>query len=474
MTPVPKTRLRRLRSRASLIAATVVLQAAVIGLGWFFSLRMAREDVSERARDREMDELAQAADRFVQTLSERIPGKITYGSPNWESAQTLVEQSRAPRGSVIVLLDATGHIICHPSLRESPNLRKLDYSDVLVNLWPNNEQIALGGIKPGTVMTGESDLLAGPVAMAVKYSGESGVRVVVHQSAAGMAAVEAQMTSGFTMWGGVAGLGVLVVSLGGSILLVRRYDSLLAKANEELEAEVERRTRRGLAIRNGLIFGLAKLADYRDTDTGKHLERICTYCELLANEMLGRHAEIDRPWIERLKLAASMHDIGKVGIPDSILLKPGALTPAERRLMELHPMIGADTLVAIRHRVGDDELLNMGIQVTLSHHERHDGAGYPYGLSGDQIPIAARIVGLADMYDALTSKRVYKEAMSHEEAVRTICEGRGTHFDPDVVDAFMLVHQRFEAAGSVIRQPDEDRPPLLRAVEKAEAARAAA
>jgi putative two-component system response regulator len=271
------------------------------------------------------------------------------------------------------------------------------------------------------------------------------------------------------LWGALAGVTVLGVSLVGSVMLVRRYDSLLARANERLESEVDRRTRTGLAIRNGLIFGLAKLADYRDTDTGKHLERICRYSELLAEEMLGKHPEIDRPWIDRLKLASSMHDIGKVGIPDAILLKPGPLTPHERQLMELHPIIGADTLVAIRKRVGDDDLLNMGIQVTLSHHERFDGTGYPYRLQGEQIPLAARIVALADIYDALTSARVYKRPISHEEAIVLIRGLRGSHLDPAVVDALLNIEGKFADARLVFATSCEveERPHLVATAELA-------
>jgi len=437
------------RSRASLIAATVLLQAAVIGLGWFASLHLARADVSERARDRFMEEVARGVEQFNQQLTQAVDGPVKYQSPAWDKVQTLVENYKLPRGATLVLLDRFGRILCHPSLRTSPNLRSIDYSEVLVTLSPSGEKASLAGIEPGTVLTGGTELLNGSANVAVTYNERAQARVVAHQSASQLASLESRLTSGFMLWGGIAGLLVLGVTLVGSVMLVRRYDSILARANERLESEVERRTRTGLSIRNGLIFGLAKLADYRDTETGKHLERICRYCELLAEELLGSHPEIDRAWIDRLKLASSMHDIGKVGIPDSILLKPGALTPQERQLMQLHPIIGADTLVAIRNRVGDDDLLNMGIQVTLSHHERFDGTGYPYQLQGEQIPLAARIVALADIYDAVTSSRVYKKALSHEDAVTTIRSSRGTHFDPAIVDAFLRVEGRFADARMV-------------------------
>lgn len=272
-----------------------------------------------------------------------------------------------------------------------------------------------------------------------------------------------------------AGGTIVLLSAGGLFLLMRRYDSILMRLNRDLENEVIRQVRSGLTIRNSLIFGLAKLADYRDTDTGKHLERICRYCEILALELKKEFEEIDEGWIESLRLASPMHDIGKVGIPDAILLKPGQLSERERRLMEQHTLIGADTLVAIRRRVGDDELLNMSIQVALYHHERWDGNGYPFGMSGELIPLCARVVALADVYDALTSTRVYKHAMTHEEACALIRSNRGSHFDPRVVDAFNLTHQAFDAARAELRPEGSDieKPHLLAAVERAEEARRA-
>ena len=273
---------------------------------------------------------------------------------------------------------------------------------------------------------------------------------------------------------GAAGI-IVLLSAGGLFLLMRRHDSILVRLNQNLEQEVLRQVRGGLTIRNALIFGLAKLADYRDTDTGKHLERICRYCEILAGELRAEFEEIDEGWIEHLRLAAPMHDIGKVGIPDAILLKPGSLSDRERRLMEQHTLIGADTLVAIRRRVGNDELINMCIQVALYHHERWDGTGYPFGLSGETIPLCARVVALADVYDALTSDRVYKRAMPHQEARGLILANRGTHFDPRVVDAFERAQAALDAARLDLRPEgsDVEKPHLLAAVERAEEARRA-
>ncbi len=211
----------------------------------------------------------------------------------------------------------------------------------------------------------------------------------------------------------------------------------------------EQTARRRLEVvaRNTLIFGLAKLAEYRDSDTGAHLDRISAYCQLLCVPLREQHPEIDGAWVDRLTLASSMHDIGKVGIPDAVLLKPGRLDDAERTVIERHPDLGFRALDAIIRRGGSDRLLEMSADIAACHHERWDGKGYPNGLAGDRIPLAARIVSVADVYDALTSERVYKPAMPHEQAVELIRKGAGSQFDPQVVAAF----DRMEASFRKVR-----------------------
>lgn len=450
--PSPKKPFR-FRSRGSLIAATVLLQALVIGLGWFATMSVTRSDVEEKAQQRLMEEGSRLALDVSQRLEAEVGGPIVAGQASWEKAQRLIESLRLPGGAMVLLLDDRGGLLCHPLARPDP-ARSLDYSETVLKVWPRGDPVTLGSLKPAQAITGEADLLTGPTQLAVVRNETLTATIVVHQPDAMVRASVAAITRDMQRWAGVGALGVLLLTVVGSTLLVRKYDTMLMRVNHQLELEVERRMRRGLAIRNGMIFGLAKLADHRDTDTGRHLERICRYSELLATEMLGQRAEIDRAWIERLRLASSMHDIGKVGIPDAILLKPGRLTPAEREIMETHTIIGADTLIAIRNHAGDDELLNMAIQVTLSHHERWDGMGYPYRLSQEQIPLAARIVALADMYDAVTSQRVYKGAMGHEEACGLILSERGTHFDPAVVDTFERIEDRFNEIRATLHPPE--------------------
>ncbi len=231
----------------------------------------------------------------------------------------------------------------------------------------------------------------------------------------------------------------------------------LRDLNENLEQKVQERTRqleeehaRLVRTQNAIIFGMAKLTESRDDDTGKHLERIEKYVEILARELGKTDDSIDEHWIEQVKATSALHDIGKVGIPDAVLQKPGRLSPDERKVIELHPEIGGDTLNAVREKLGTSdsdlratEYLRRAMEITYGHHEKWDGSGYPYGTQGDGIALAARLVSVADVYDALVSKRVYKSGMTHEQAGDIIREGAGQHFDPRVVEAFNATEDKF-------------------------------
>lgn len=220
--------------------------------------------------------------------------------------------------------------------------------------------------------------------------------------------------------------------------------SRLQRRTEEhadgLSQIVEEKVREISDSQMALIFALAKLSESRDDETGKHMERIQAFCRLLADRLRGKPgfaAQIDGTFLANLICASPLHDIGKVGIEDRILRKPGRLTPEEFEIMKRHSVIGAETLEAVRQKYPGNEFVRMGIEIARSHHERWDGTGYPDGLAGTAIPLSARIMGLADVYDALRSKRHYKEGFPHAKAVAIIREERGTHFDPDVADAFL-------------------------------------
>ena len=198
--------------------------------------------------------------------------------------------------------------------------------------------------------------------------------------------------------------------------------------------------------RDATILALAKLAEHRDPETGAHLERVQEYCRLLSEHLATnpKYATvISKSFIETIVRSSPLHDIGKVGISDHILLKPGRLTPHEFETMKRHSILGGDTIRNLIQQGRTQDFLQMGMEIAYHHHEKYNGKGYPFGLAGEAIPLSARIVAVADVYDALTSKRVYKEAMPHEQAAAIIREDAGSHFDPDVVAAFCAQEEHF-------------------------------
>ncbi len=216
--------------------------------------------------------------------------------------------------------------------------------------------------------------------------------------------------------------------------------------------------------RDAVILALAKLAEHRDPETGAHLERVQTYCRLISETLASARKyapQISPDFIATIFRSAPLHDIGKVGIPDRILLKPGQLTPEEFAIMKTHTTIGGNTIRTLLTQRRRQEFLQMGMEIALYHHEKYDGSGYPAGLAGEHIPLAGRIMALADVYDALRTRRVYKAAMGHEEAAAIIREGCGRHFDPDVAAVFFERQHDFERLAQELADqlPDPAQPP---------------
>jgi cyclic di-GMP phosphodiesterase len=236
-------------------------------------------------------------------------------------------------------------------------------------------------------------------------------------------------------------------------------DDFIAKPFEpaELLARVQSADRiLSMETRDVAIFAMAKLAESRDPETGSHLERVMNYSRILAKQLpaIGRLTDqIDGDYVRAIYATSPLHDIGKVGIPDCVLLKPGRLSDREFEIMKTHTTVGARTLDAAVQRFPGTRFLEMARSIAVSHHEHWDGTGYPTGLRGQNIPLCGRIVAVADVYDAMTSKRVYKEAFSHDIARSLIVKEAGTHLDPDVVDAFMAAEQAIMAVRERFSEP---------------------
>ncbi|MBK6636469.1 MAG: two-component system response regulator [Rhodocyclaceae bacterium] len=243
-------------------------------------------------------------------------------------------------------------------------------------------------------------------------------------------------------------------------LALKAQQDFLRDKSDFLETEVSRRTAEVMAIQDVTILAMASLAETRDSDTGNHIRRTQFYVKVLAEKLKGHprfSATLTSSYISMLFKSAPLHDIGKVGIPDRILLKPGRFEPHEFEIMKTHTTLGRDAIKHAEDSLGMEvEFLSMAKEIAYGHQEKWDGSGYPEGLAGDDIPVSARLMAVADVYDALISRRVYKDGMSHDKAVSIIVEGRGTHFDPDMVDAFVDLQVEFKAVAARYADSDDD------------------
>lgn len=246
-----------------------------------------------------------------------------------------------------------------------------------------------------------------------------------------------------------------------------RASQTVRVSNEYLEFEVGKRARQLTAMQDVTILAMASLSETRDTETGNHLRRTQNYVRLLAQHMRYQPAYADylsEEVVNILYRCAPLHDIGKVGIPDRILLKPGRYTDEEYTLMKRHPILGRDALAnaqrlasgTAEHLDGPADFFEIAKELVYSHHEKWDGTGYPQGLKGWDIPVSARLMSIADVYDALISPRVYKRAMTHAEASEIIVQGSGVFFDPEMVAAFLQLGTEFKAIALRYADTEDD------------------
>lgn len=396
-----------------IIVVILLAQALVVGMGWWSGSRDVLTEVVDQYSRRVEASAQDTAAGIALAIAKLDAESIEPGMEGGDRVRAMLEDLNLPGQSAVSIVSEDGR-----------------------------ELYRSGESAPGSNYTSGVPLS--------KY----GATIRVHAPAEQLVSARDAATSEINLRVWLGGAVIILLTGVVALALISLHERRLVRANRVLGHRVERTEGELLAAREGMIVGLAKLADSRDTDTGQHLDRICEYSAMLARFASERYPEIGERFIASIRLASSLHDIGKVGIPDSILLKPGALLPAERALIEKHTTMGAQTLMSIRDRFDHDELLDLSIDIALSHHERWDGTGYPHGLRGSEIPFAARIVAIADVYDALTSVRVYKPAMSHGRAVAIMREGRGTQFDPVLLEIFLRHAEAFDRVRRTLQPMD--------------------
>lgn len=233
------------------------------------------------------------------------------------------------------------------------------------------------------------------------------------------------------------------------ILLIRVQTQLaLSQQKIALEQLIQERTKEIECTKDAIVYSMGEMAEARDHETGNHLLRTKEYVRVLAEQLATTDkykTVLTNQMINAFQRAAPLHDIGKISVADSILQKNGPLSEEERKIMDCHPVYGKNTIEKSESKIGSTLFITIAKEIAYAHHEKWDGSGYPRGLKGELIPLSARLMALADVYDALVSKRCYKEAMSHEQSASYIIAASGTHFDPDIIDSFIAVKSSFQA-----------------------------
>lgn len=420
-------------NRYRLITNLAGAQLFCLGWGLFLFAAWLNGSIRATVHEQVLADNVETARQMTALIREMQLGDIRQDTQSWERLQAVVRDIQLPNeGYVCLVDDRSGQVLCHPSLQERPHMApRAERLDPMAALMP---------IKVSGGVIGDGDGLEVVAAAEVPAMG---ARVMVHQRGPGIDRAVAKITSLILPIGLAVSIVLVAATSGFLLVVIGRYDDRLARANEELEDRVDQRTRSLRKTRDAVIFGLAKLAESRDTDTGEHLERIRTYVTLLAEQLRDDGIALDDQTVAEIGLASSLHDIGKVGVADRVLLKPGRLDAEERVEIEKHAGRGGDCLAAIGERLGEDDFLQLAKEIAYGHHEKWDGTGYPAGVAGAAIPLPARITALADVYDALRSRRPYKEPMTHEKARAILLEGRNAHFDPIVVEAFLACEDRF-------------------------------
>lgn len=419
------------------ICLMIGVQALCLGVGFWFQYQLTISTTEYASQESAWSELALLSNPIVSAATQLQAHRLTAGTPELVQAQDLLDSSADADPSRLLLTDPDGRILCISNGAAAAHWNVGDQ----ITWHCDREAKFFGAPQYGRLVTTDGERTA------IAYPPMAGrIQIVAYAARPTDSAWKTSLLTAFPQASGIAFVWTLVLCAVATYLLSARFSFKETRRREQHDREALQSAQDLLRTRDAVIFGLAKLAESRDPETGDHLERISLYTTCLASALrpYPKYQRIVTPtFIRLLGISSVLHDIGKVGLEDTVLLKPGKLTAAERKQMQQHTLVAGDCLKEIEQRLGASNFLQTAREIALHHHERWDGAGYPTGLAGDTIPLAARIVSICDVYDALRSKRVYKDSFPHEECVRAIRDGAGTQFDPELVEVFLEMESEF-------------------------------
>ncbi len=429
-------------TRARHIWLMIVTQAGCVAVGLWMQHRFVVASVARASVQQVWSDIEAGAESVFSKFTESESGDTTIAGSASDRLTRLLAGDTPSLGDVMIV-DPTWRVI---------------FATASV------ARAATDPASPGQLVTwaqfGDAPLTAGDWARG-RMSLSDGTHVAVARTLPGgqgymvvhypLATIEAMSTALVESLPAVSAMTLVwmcvLLSIAAYMIVARLHDEIDSQRSRSAH-ETLRQSQSLIRTRDAVIFGLAKLAESRDPETGDHLERISVYSRTLAAALHRDpkfHDQVTPTFVRLIGISSALHDIGKVGIEDRILLKPGPLTSEEREIMEVHSTIGGECLRDIEQRLGSSNFLQLAREIAFSHHENWDGTGYPYGLAGSAIPLSGRIVTIADVYDALSCKRVYKEPFAHERCAEIILSESGKKFDPDIIEVWKGIEPKFRA-----------------------------
>ncbi len=432
--------------RWMLILLVCVGQFACLTIGAMWFANRLSGNLGMLMRHEILANNAHLANQLAQTIIEMDLKDFTPLSRDWQRIQSIVEGTRLPNGGYFTVIDSKeGKVLNHPQWHSDEQVPGMKLGQIKL-YGPAGGRDILSSVVSGDYMSmgwarvgGDEQLLA------VRKVPSLGIMILAHQREAPLLAAISRIVTSIKAAALAAAVALVAVSLFFTAGVVERYESRISDVHGHIDELADEKSEKQLATRHAVIFELAKLVESRDSVTSEHLDRIRAYTGILGKELSGTIPTLNEETVRLIGLASCLHDIGNVSVPESIFLNPGELTEEERTIMQQHTIAGSDRLMTIRQKNGRDQFIEFACEIALAHHERWDGEGYPYNLREENIPLPARIVALADVYDALTSQRVYNKPATHAEARKVILVGRGRHFDPAVVNAFLATEEQFKS-----------------------------
>jgi HD-GYP domain-containing protein (c-di-GMP phosphodiesterase class II) len=423
------------------IGLLVAAQLGCLLSGVWLQHRFAMFSIGQDARTAGWTSLAETSSPTLADLVEMPVASLRAGNVAGAQIQGLWSPQDQPSEAVVTVVDARWRVVVSQSHAPGTQL-SWSASPAAENAARTASPVGGQRAAWGVVRTPSGEDLA----VAYPTSRRDGY-VLVHRPASSLAAAVDTVSTSLWQAGALTVLWTMgLLSVVAYLVIAPPFERSI-RCRAQSDAAVLRQAEAMSRMRDAVIFGLVKLTESRDSDTGYHLERIALFSSRLALALRRRpefRQEITPEFVRLIEISSILHDIGKVGVEDSVLLKPGRLTPLERRRMQRHANIGGQCLLDIEQRLGSSNFLQMAREIAFYHHERWDGLGYPRGLKGEQIPLAARIVAVCDVYEALASKRIYKDPLPHDQCVEYIRQQAGKHFDPRIAETFVQVAAQFQ------------------------------